>query len=140
MPPTEHPLPCVRIIVEDDAGRVLLLKRTRTRYADNRWCLPGGKVEYSQTVEEAARAELLEETGIPCPNPAFLFHQDSPPRADGDLHVVNFYFLCRWTGTPKLNPESSDFAWMAPRELDRYRPAFKNQEGLERYWEEFSQS
>lgn len=48
------------VIVEDDAGRILLEKRT-----DNHcWGYPGGSTELDEEVEAAARRELFEETGL----------------------------------------------------------------------------
>lgn len=48
------------VIVEDAQGRVLLQKR-----ADNHcWGYAGGSVELDEVVEEAAKRELLEETGL----------------------------------------------------------------------------
>lgn len=57
------PRPAARIILTDDAGRVLLF---RFDPADRPpfWCTPGGALEPGESYEEAARRELQEETGI----------------------------------------------------------------------------
>ncbi len=48
------------VIVENDAGQILLQQRT-----DNHcWGYAGGAIELKETVEEAAKRELYEETGI----------------------------------------------------------------------------
>lgn len=47
-----RPVPVVRLIVPNAEGRVLVLKRCNTGYGGGRWCLPGGKIDYGQTVEE----------------------------------------------------------------------------------------
>ena len=48
------------VIVEDHEGRILLQKRR-----DNGcWCTQGGSVELDEAVEDAARRELFEETGL----------------------------------------------------------------------------
>ena len=48
------------VIIEDRDGRILLQKRQ-----DNGcWCTQGGSVELDEVVEEAARRELYEETGL----------------------------------------------------------------------------
>ncbi len=47
-------------IVRDEDGEILLIKREDLRL----WVMPGGQVEYGETLEEAARREAFEETGI----------------------------------------------------------------------------
>jgi 8-oxo-dGTP diphosphatase len=64
----DFPRPAVTVdviiltIVEEDL-RVLLIRRKRPPYA-GRWAIPGGFVEMGETLEEAARRELREETGV----------------------------------------------------------------------------
>jgi len=48
------------VIVRDSAGAILLQRRTD----DGRWGIPGGALELGETLEEAARRELREETGL----------------------------------------------------------------------------
>lgn len=48
------------VIVEDEAGKILLQKRK-----DNHcWCYAGGSVDLDEKVEDAAKRELFEETGL----------------------------------------------------------------------------
>lgn len=47
-------------IVQDDHGRILLQRRGD----DGSWGIPGGALEPGETLEQAARRELLEETGL----------------------------------------------------------------------------
>jgi ADP-ribose pyrophosphatase YjhB (NUDIX family) len=129
------PVPVVRLIVPDADGKVLILRRAQTAHAEGQWCLPGGKVDYGETVEEAVRKELREETELECDGLRFLFYQDSLPPEPGSMHCVNFYFACSVSGDLVLNPESSAWAWIGPDDLEDYPLAFRNGEGLGRYWE-----
>ncbi|MGF1613967.1 MAG: NUDIX hydrolase [Gammaproteobacteria bacterium] len=124
----------VRLIVPDSDGRVLALQRRAGEIAPRRWCLPGGGIESGETAEHAAIRELNEETGLVCNKPRFLFYQDSPPREPGQRHYINLYFECRCSGKIVLSEESNRAAWVASSELARYPMAFRNDDGLLRYW------
>ncbi len=51
------------VFVVDDDGRLLLGVRDKEPFRGS-WVLPGGKVEPFETLEDAARREILEETGL----------------------------------------------------------------------------
>jgi 8-oxo-dGTP diphosphatase len=64
----EYPRPalavdCAVFAVEDDALKVLLIRRGQSPF-QGQWSLPGGFVHMTETTDEAARRELLEETGL----------------------------------------------------------------------------
>jgi len=132
---TAFPVPIVRLIVTDPDGRALILRRQHTGYGHGQWCLPGGKVDYGVTVEQAVRDELKEETGLDCLEARFLFYQDSLPLEPGKMHCINLYFRCRTAGDLVLNRESSEFAWIGREQLSDYALVFRNDEGLERFWQ-----
>lgn len=48
------------VIVEDEKGRILLQKRSDNHY----WGYAGGSIELDENVEDAAKRELFEETGL----------------------------------------------------------------------------
>ncbi len=127
---TKRPVVAVRVIVQDAAERVLIIRR-----ADGRWCLPGGKVDYGQTIEQAVAAELREETGLECTGQRFLFYQDSLPLQVGAMHCINLYFECRASGQPRTTEEALEFAWIGPTEIERYEITFRNDVGLQRFWQ-----
>ena len=133
MPP-EYPIPAVRAIIENEKVQILLIRRSHSNYGNGFWCLPGGKVDAGETVEESLDREILEEIGIPCSSKEFLFYQDSLPFEKGKMHCIVFYFLCSVSGTIRLNEESSEYAWVGEDRLDQYPVAFRNDEGIRRYW------
>lgn len=58
-----HPIPGVGVAVLNDAGELLLVRRGAGAAA-GKWAVPGGKVELGETLVEAARREVLEETNL----------------------------------------------------------------------------
>jgi 8-oxo-dGTP diphosphatase len=129
-----RPVPVVRLIIPDASGRVLVLQRAADSTDGGRWCLPGGKIDYGDTVEQAAIRELLEETNLRATNLSFLFFQDSLPPAPGRMHCINLYFRCAGEGEVVLNEESVAAAWIGPDDLAGYALSFRNGEALARYW------
>jgi 8-oxo-dGTP pyrophosphatase MutT (NUDIX family) len=96
----------VAVIVEDHAGRVLLLKRAEGRTWGGHWCFPGGRVRKGETLAEACVRELAEETGL-------VTWEDSLRRVglteviDGDGHLIGVVFRCpdRSGGIVNREPE-----------------------------------
>jgi ADP-ribose pyrophosphatase YjhB (NUDIX family) len=89
----------VRILVRDDAGRLLLVRHS---YVAG-WHLPGGGVERRETAEEAARKELFEEAAIEATGPfelaGFYANRQASPRD----HVVVF-LLGEWRQSEPFKP------------------------------------
>ena len=131
-----YPLPVVRVFASNETGMVLILRRTNTSHGDGQWCLPGGILDYGETVSQGARRELSEETGLECRDLTFEFLQDSLPNRPGGLHCLNLYFSCQASGSVWLNGESRDHAWIGPTEIGCYEWAFRNDLGLKRFWRE----
>lgn len=52
------------VVIRDDAGRVLLVRRGPEQFGAGRWCFPCGFVEWGEDVADAARREALEEAGV----------------------------------------------------------------------------
>jgi len=59
----QRPLVGVGVIVLNSQKQILLGERIGSHGA-NTWCSPGGHLEFGETVEECARRETLEETGL----------------------------------------------------------------------------
>ena len=129
-----RPVPVVRLIIPDAMGRVLILRRALDSTDGGRWCLPGGKMDYGDTVEQAAIRELQEETSLRATKLRFLFYQDSLPPAPGRMHCLNLYLECSAEGEVVLNDESTQAAWISREEVPRYQLSFRNDEALLRYW------
>jgi 8-oxo-dGTP diphosphatase len=81
------------IIVKDNA---LLLVR-HVKGDRTYWLLPGGGVDYGETLGEALLREIKEETNLDAELGELVMANDSIP-PDGHRHVVNLYFTARVTG------------------------------------------
>lgn len=107
------------VAVMDGHGRLLLERR-----ADNHaWGLPGGVHEPGETVEESARRELFEETGLRCDDLS-LFGVYSGPELfyeypNGDqVHNVTLVYLCKaHHGTLAVSGESHEVKFFSLSEL-----------------------
>ena len=129
-----HPIPTVRMFVENESGKILLLRRSATENGGHLWCLPGGKVDYDETIEQAARRELLEETSLVCRELRFHSYQDSLPVEPLGAHYINFYFEASAPGAIRLNEESEEYTWIGPSDIAHYKILFRNDEALKKYW------
>jgi 8-oxo-dGTP pyrophosphatase MutT (NUDIX family) len=118
MAPTRQIRPGVSAVIVDERGRVLLQQRT-----DNgRWGLPGGAVEFGESVVEALRREVMEETGLTVEVGRLIGVYSHPDvhqiitYPDGNvLHFVSTCFECRPTGgTLTLGDETCGLAWFTP--------------------------
>jgi 8-oxo-dGTP diphosphatase len=95
-----NPLPAVDIIIEYQDRGVVLIER---RNPPDGWALPGGFVEYGESLEEAAAREAREETGLEV-EVLGQFHSYSDPRRDPRQHVITTVFVAKGTGA--LEPAS----------------------------------
>lgn len=77
-------------------GKVLLIKRKFEPHR-GRWALPGGAVDYGETLKDAVVREVEEETGVKVEPVKLLTILDEPGR-DPRGHVVSVVFLCKILG------------------------------------------
>lgn len=89
------PLLTVDIIIEMASGGIVLVERNNPPPG---WALPGGFVDYGETVENAAIREAKEETSLDV-TLIEQFHTYSDPRRDPRHHTVSTVFIAIADGT-----------------------------------------
>jgi 8-oxo-dGTP diphosphatase len=82
-------------------GRWLLVRRGDS----GEWALPGGTLEWGETLREAIRRELLEETGAPLLELGRVLGVYSRPDRDPRFHAVTVVVAAR-VGQPDRAPEN----------------------------------
>ena len=110
-------------------GKVLIVRRAR-KPALGVYTLPGGVVEAGETLEEAVRREVREETALDIEPVALAGHREviiRDAQARTERHFVILCFASRWlSGEPQLNDELDEARWIDPQEL----AGLKTTEGL----------
>ena len=101
-------------------GKVLIVRRAR-KPALGVYTLPGGVVEAGETLEEAVRREVREETALDIEPVTLAGHREVIIRdAQGrtERHFVILCFASRWlAGEPQLNDELDEARWIEPGDL-----------------------
>jgi phosphoglycolate phosphatase len=99
------------------SGELLLI---RTAKWSGRWGLPGGKIDYGETMLDAYRREMREETGIDVERADWLCIQDciespefTPPR---HFLLINYVSHLPGRPEPRKNYESLQIGWFSPAE------------------------
>ena len=116
-PPPPHPQLAVSAAIFRD-GRILLVRRAKSP-AKGLYSLPGGRVEFGETLHTALHREVDEETALKVEIAGLAGWREVVPGAGGGGHYVIMSFAARWgSGEPVLNDEHDDFRWLAPEGLD----------------------
>lgn len=93
MPRPITPLLAVDCVAFDTAGRILLIRRKNPPF-QGQYALPGGFVDVGDSVEDACRRELLEETGVKAGRLTLVGVYSDPAR-DPRGHTVAVVFMTR---------------------------------------------
>jgi 8-oxo-dGTP diphosphatase len=113
--PSHPQLAVSAAIFRDD--KVLLVRRARSP-AKGFYSLPGGRVEFGESLHTALQREVDEETALKIEIVDLAGWREVLPTAAGSGHYLIMSFAARWrSGEPVLNDELDDFRWLPPDAL-----------------------
>ncbi|MGK7872323.1 MAG: NUDIX domain-containing protein [Xenococcaceae cyanobacterium] len=127
-----NPVPTVDIIIElvDQPHRpIVLIERQNPPYG---WAIPGGFVDYDESVEAAAWREAQEEVNLQV-ELIEQFHVYSDPNRDPRQHTLSVVFIATAKGKPKAADDAKNLGifhhWDIPSNL-----CFDHDKILQDYW------
>jgi len=97
-----NPIPTVDIIIEVDEG-IVLIKRKNPPHG---WALPGGFVDYGESLEASAVREAKEETSLDITLVSELGAYSEPDR-DPRMHTITVVFIAKAQGEPRAADDAA---------------------------------
>ena len=96
--------------------KILLIKRKNNPFKGS-WAFPGGYVDFNETVEQACRREVKEETNMNVIKLDLLGVYSSPKR--DARQVISIAFITKATGKPRAGDDAADARWFPLNRLPR---------------------
>lgn len=122
------PYVTVDIIIETLQG-IVLIERSNPPYG---WALPGGFVDYGESLEEAAAREAKEETNLDLVD-LRQFHTYSAPGRDPRFHTITTVFIAEGQGEPRSGDDAAGLKIVQYADLLQLDYAFDHKEIIEEY-------
>jgi len=116
-------------------GKVVIIKRSNPPFG---WALPGGFVDYGESLEEAVKREMKEETSLDLLD-LKQFHTYSDPGRDPRFHTVCTVFTAKGKGIPKAGDDAAGIKLVTQQDLGTLDFAFDHRKILEEYFRGFKQ-
>ena len=129
----KNPYPTVDIIIEmkNDDGNcgIILIKRKNPPYG---WAIPGGFVDYGESLEAAAVREAREETSLDI-NLLYQMHTYSDPNRDPRKHTITTVYVADAAGIPIARDDALEIGIFTRSEID-FPLAFDHKQILADYY------
>lgn len=122
------PYVTVDAIIERPEG-IILIERSNPPYG---WALPGGFVDYGESLETAVVREVKEETGLDFVD-VRQFHTYSDPDRDPRFHTISTVFIGRGEGTPQFGSDAKGLKVVPHEELLNLDYAFDHKKVIQDY-------
>jgi 8-oxo-dGTP diphosphatase len=111
-----RPLVAVGAVAVRDDGALLLVRRGKAP-ALGRWSLPGGRVDWGETLRDALRREVIEETGLEVAPGELAGLVERIHLAEGFHYVILDYHVTVTGGTLRPGSDVTDARWVVPSEM-----------------------
>jgi ADP-ribose pyrophosphatase YjhB (NUDIX family) len=131
----QNPIPTVDIIIEAESDGVILIKRKNPPYG---WALPGGFVDYGESLEEAAKREAKEETSLDV-ELIRQFHTYSDPDRDPRHHTITTVYIAKGKGIAQASDDALEIGIFTPSTLPT-EIAFDHHSILKDYFRQIKKS
>lgn len=119
---------------ENEEGMEVLLIQRKNDPFKNQWALPGGFLEKEEFLEEGAKRELEEETGLKIDVVKTVGIFDSPERDPrGRTISVAYYGFVKTTSKVKANDDAKAVSWFNINNLPNL--AFDHENIIKKAWE-----
>lgn len=121
---SQHILVAVGAVIEDDKGRILLVKHKRERggYWQGKWICPGGELEVGEEIKEGIKREVKEETNLEVELVTPLVPFDRIVKVDGktSLHVIYIDYVARVVGGElKVGSDAGEALWVDKKNISK---------------------
>jgi len=119
-----HILVAVGAVIEDDEGRILLVKHKQERggYWQGKWICPGGELEFGEEIKEGIKREVKEETNLEVELVTPLVPFDRIVKLDGktSLHVIYIDYIARLRGSElKVGSDVGEALWVDKKSISK---------------------
>jgi O-acetyl-ADP-ribose deacetylase len=119
----------IEITVSTSQTGIVVIQRSNPPFG---WALPGGFVDYGESLEDAVKREMKEETNLELQD-LRQFHTYSNPDRDPRFHTIGTVFLAKGIGQPKAGDDAADLKIIKLSEIKYLDFAFDHKNILEDY-------